>query len=152
MVFQENINVQYILAKDTIDLRSKILRPGQSVELCNYAEDNFDTTFHLGIFFNNKIICNGTFIKNICPTFPLENSAYRLRGMATDVEFQGLNFGSRLLAKAEEILKHKQCRLLWFNARATAFKFYEKNGYQSFGELFDIPGIGDHKIMYQWLD
>lgn len=152
MNIQQNIfTVKYIIARETLPLRSKILRPGQPIENSAYAEDALSTTFHLGVFLDDKIVCNGTFIKGACPHFINEISAYRLRGMATDPEFRGRQLGSRLLSEAEEILKEKQCHFLWFNARASAFEFYKKNGYQCIGEMFDIPTIGPHKVMYRHL-
>ncbi len=132
-----------------IDLRSRILRPGQPIDLCHFPEDDFESTFHLGITINNKIICNGTFMENISPLFAKIKNQYRLRGMATDFNFQGQGFGRMILQKAEEILLQKSCDLLWCNARKSAFQFYEKCGYEYHGELFDIKGVGSHKVMFK---
>ncbi len=151
MISQVNITADLISDDETIDLRSRVLRPGQPIQACRYTEDKLSTTFHLGIKHNGIVICNGTFILNVCSFFPQEQSAYRLRGMATDPEYRGLHLGSHLLKKAEQLLIEKQCHLLWFNARESAFPFYEKNGYTAIGDLFDIPTIGPHKVMYKWL-
>lgn len=152
MIIQQNIfTLKNIAASETLLLRSQILRPGQPIENSAYAEDALSTTFHLGVFLDDKIVCNGTFMKDVCPLFKGESTAYRLRGMATDPDFRGQQLGSRLLSEAEKILKEKGCQLLWFNARETAFVFYEKNGYQCIGDMFDIPTIGPHKVMYRHL-
>lgn len=142
---------EFIQAKDCVDLRSRILRPGLDVKYSIYAEDDFESTFHLGISRDNKIICNGTFMKNICPHFLTETSAYRLRGMATDLNFQNQGLGRTILQKAEILLKEKNCKMLWFNARASAFDFYLKCGYEIIGEMFDIPQVGPHKVMFKKL-
>lgn len=144
-------NIQLITAADCIDLRSRILRPGQPVERCIYPEDHFESSFHLGILINNKIVSNGTFIKNNCEHFSEIKNQYRLRGMATATEFQGLGYGRLILQEAEKKLLAKNCELLWFNARESAFKFYEKCGYQPCGEIFEIPFVGPHKVMYKKL-
>jgi len=151
MSFQQNITLQHITARETLALRSNILRPGQPIENCRYKEDSLPTTFHLGALIDGKIVSNGTFMKDVCSYFNNEDSAYRLRGMATDSEFRGLQLGSRILKEAEEILRSRGCKLLWFNARETAFVFYEKNGFVAMGDLFDIATIGPHQVMYKWL-
>ncbi|MFN3455259.1 MAG: GNAT family N-acetyltransferase [Pseudobdellovibrio sp.] len=143
--------VTQIASAQCIDLRSRILRPHQDISLCHYNEDNLNTTFHLGVLMNDKVVSNGTFIQSAHSSFPEAINPYRLRGMATDHLYQGQALGSKILQSAEIILKSKNCNFLWFNALETAFKFYEKNNYIPFGELFDIPLIGPHKVMYKWL-
>jgi GNAT superfamily N-acetyltransferase len=144
--------VNLIQAEDTIDLRSRILRPGQNLELCRYPEDNLPTSFHLGIFEGNKVICNGTFIQQGHSHFPSAKLPYRLRGMASDKEYQRQGLGQALLKEALVYLKQKNCDLIWFNARVSAEGFYKKLGYQKIDEIFDIPTIGPHKVMFQWLN
>ncbi|MBC7457114.1 MAG: GNAT family N-acetyltransferase [Bdellovibrionaceae bacterium] len=151
MSFQQNITLQHITAEETLPLRMTVLRPGQLIENCRYKEDSLPSTFHLGALINGKIVCNGTFMKDVCSYFTAENSAYRLRGMATDPDFRGLQLGSSLLQEAEDILRLRGCKILWFNARETAFIFYEKNSFVAVGDLFDISTVGPHKVMYKWL-
>lgn len=85
-----NPQVEFISSSETLDLRKRILRPGQikkpeDIKLCQYPEDDFESTFHLGIRLHNlshdlpsrdiaintneknKIICNGTFIQQANP-------------------------------------------------------------------------------------
>jgi GNAT superfamily N-acetyltransferase len=141
--------VNYISSKNCIDLRSRILRPGQNIELCHFLEDDFESTFHLGITIDNQIVCNGTFMENTNPLFSEFKNQYRLRGMATDLKFQSQGYGQLILQKAEEILSQKKCELLWCNARQSAFSFYEKCGFQYRGDLFDIESVGPHKVMFK---
>lgn len=140
-----------ITAADCLDLRTRVLRPGQDIQLCQFAEDNLDSTFHLGFYCDGKIVCNGTFMAMPHPLFPEAKKPYRLRGMATDPNYRGQHLGSQLLQHAEMILQTMNCDLLWFNARESAFLFYEKNGFISIGEMFDIHQVGPHKVMYKWL-
>ena len=151
-----NISIEQIMAAQTIDLRTRILRPGQPIEICHYPEDNLSSTFHLGAFiaeegFDRVLAANGTFMKDISPYFPEARNSYRLRGMATDLHYRGMGLGSQILQQGEMLLKVMNCDLLWFNARENAFQFYEKNGFSITGDMFDIPGAGPHKVMYKWL-
>lgn len=142
---------QIITAIDCLDLRSKILRPGQPIDLCKYPEDTFATTIHLGIYEGRHLVCTGTLLQKNCSLFPEITTAYQLRGMATDHDFQGRGLGRELLEKAEEILIEKKCPLFWFNARESAFGFYQKCGFELKGDFFDIPLVGPHKIMFKKL-
>lgn len=151
-----HISIEQIMASQTIDLRTRILRPGQPIEICHYPEDNLSSTFHLGAFVTldngERVIgANGTFMKDANKFFPEAVNPYRLRGMATDHPFRGMGLGSQIIQQAEMLLKVINCDLLWFNARENAFLFYEKNGFTLIGDMFDIPGAGLHKVMYKWL-
>lgn len=143
--------VRHIQPEQTLDLRSRVLRPGQPIEFCKYAEDHLATSFHLGIFEKHRIVCNGTFIQQEHAHFSEAKRPYRLRGMASDPAFQGQGLGSKLILEALVMLRQKNCDLIWFNARVSAEKFYEKLGFQKKDEIFDIPTIGPHKVMYKWL-
>ena len=149
-------SIEHITALQTIDLRTRILRPGQPIEVCHYPEDNLISTFHLGAYINLEnggrvIAANGTFMRDAHMHFPEAIIPYRLRGMATDHQYRGMGLGSLILQQGEMLLKVMNCDLLWFNAREIAFPFYEKNGFTIIGEMFDIPGAGPHKVMYKWL-
>ncbi len=137
--------------QDVIELRSRVLRPGQDISLCQFKEDFDVNTFHLGIFHQSQIVCSGTFMQQEHPDFPNAKKPYRLRGMATDFTWQGKNLGSILIQSSLYLLKKHQCDFLWFNARETAFQFYLNNGFKFYGEMFDIPLIGPHKVMYKWI-
>lgn len=146
---QQNDGVRFISAEQAMDLRMRILRPLHPREACEYAEDNLPTTFHLGIFSENKVICNGTFMQQGHKEFPAAKLPYRLRGMAADAKLQRSGLGRKIILAAEEELLKRGCDLLWFNARLSAEGFYEKLGYISTEEIFDIAGVGAHKVMYK---
>jgi predicted GNAT family N-acyltransferase len=142
--------VSFISSNQALDLRMRILRPLQPREACVYAEDNDETTFHLGIFENEKVISNGTIIKQAQPQLPNAKQPYRLRGMATDINQQKKGLGRKIILAAETELKKRHCDLLWFNARVSAEGFYQKLGYTAIEDIFNIDTIGPHKIMYKW--
>ncbi len=151
---RDDFRVIRISTEQCMDLRTRILRPGQDIKHCQYNEDNNPTTFHLGVIDgdihkNNKIICNGTFMQMDHVLFPNTQNAYRLRGMATDKNYQGKGLGTLLLQESFKILKTRGCDLLWCNAREKAFLFYERSGFKTIGDMFDIPGAGPHKVMWR---
>ena len=149
----ENVNVvNEVTLASIIDLRARLLRPGQPIQNSFYAEDSDSTTLHLGVINSSqKIVCIGTFIQQSHLHFLDSKLSYRLRGMATESEFQKKGFGKSLLNEAQTRLKSKGCDLLWFNARMSAEGFYKKLGFEVFGEIFDIPKIGPHQVMFKKL-
>ncbi len=146
------MTIRQIEAENTLDLRSRILRPGQSLELCSYLEDNLPSTFHLAVIVDERIVCNGTFIQQDHPRFAEASFPYRLRGMATEPSFQKKGLGTSLIQASFKMLAERHCDLLWFNARVSAEKFYQKLGFDTINEVFEIPLIGPHKVMFKWLE
>ena len=144
------IFVNFISATEAVDLRSRILRPGQPIQSCIYPGDNDAGTFHIGVVIDARIVSNGTFVMEKNDKFPEAEISYRLRGMATDTRFQNMGFGKLIIKAALLELQKRNCELIWFNARVFAEGFYEKMGFLALPEVFDIPLAGPHKVMYKW--
>ena len=137
-----------ISPEEVIPLRHRILKPHLMAKECILPEDHLRTTFHVGILFHAQVVSIATFMQQS----HLEFSAgfpYRLRGMATEEKFRGQGFGALALQSGVMHLKQMHCDFLWLNARIKAFGFYEKLGFQYSGPLFEIEGIGPHKVMYK---
>ena len=74
---------------------------------------------------------------------------YRLRGMATDHNFQRRGYATDLMQQSFKELKKMNCDMVWCNARLVAIDFYHSIGFKIVGEIFDIEGIGPHYYMYK---
>ena len=144
-------HIQLISKEQTWDLRSRVLRPGMPLEKSQFGGDLTPQAFHVGaIDDTEKVLACASFHEEIFPEFP-DKFAFRLRGMAAYEEYRGQGLGKRILLFAERELHKRQVEVLWFNAREAAFEFYTKHGYLLLGEMFDLPGIGPHKVMYKHL-
>ena len=142
------IEIKNIRAQETYPIRLEVLRKG--IDLPYKFNGDLDTdTFHLGAFKDGKLIAVSSFMKVKKSHF--KGSQYQLRGMATLTQYQGFGIGKQLLRKAEEILEPLNIDCLWCNARIIAVDFYKKQGFKTFGEVFDISLIGGHYIMYKYL-
>ena len=142
------MKVLRINAADTHEIRSVILRPGRPLSNCTFPGDDDDQSFHLGAFKDNSLVSVASFYFEKHPDFD-DSYQYRLRGMATLPEFQGQGLSSALLKMAFPIVKQNLCSLLWCNARDGALGFYQKVGFEKYGEKFDIPEVGPHFLMYK---
>ncbi len=94
-----------------------------------------------------------------CPAFePLSSSssdlrpAVQIRQMGTLPEFQGKGFAAKILFALEETAKqHWNARTGWLQARLNAIPFYEKCGWTSYGEEYDVNKVGAHSSMWKKL-
>ncbi len=140
--------IKFITAMDTLPLRSRVLRNGESLDACHFQGDVDPDTFHMGYLSpENEVVCILT-----CQLESMEQYdglGYRLRGMATHPEWQGKGIGSQLLKAAINHLAHEiKADYLWCNARRVAYDFYQNLAFEFLSEEFEIPGIGPHKVMY----
>ena len=140
------MDVKQIDAKDTLSLRSEILRDNLETSKCYFDHDDDDNTFHLGAYVNNKLASVASFYLEKHPDIEGEYH-YRLRGMATLEKYQGQGLSRALLRTAFPMIKKNNVFLVWCNARVSAIGFYEKVGFEIKSEKFDIAGVGPHVVM-----
>ncbi|AHI04749.1 acetyltransferase [Bdellovibrio bacteriovorus W] len=144
------IEVKFIKSSDTHALRHRILKPTRPFEECSFAEDDLESTFHVGVFENGELLTIATFIQDDFKEL-YAGSAYRLRGMATDSSAQGKGFGKQALLFGIQKLSEMKVEFLWCNARVNAFPFYESLDFKYHGPIFEIVNTGPHKVMYKFL-
>lgn len=140
------IQIKEISAEETFPIRLEVLR--KNIPLPFEFNGDFDSdTIHLGAFNNDTLIAVSSYMKASNKNF--EGKQYQLRGMATLKEYQGFGAGKLMLHEAVLILKKKNSNLIWCNARIAAVEFYKKQGFQTFGEKFDIQYVGEHYVMFK---
>jgi GNAT superfamily N-acetyltransferase len=142
------MRVRFIKAADSHRLRLLVLRPGGSPEDVDFPNDRLEGAFHLGVHIGEHRICVGSFYPEKHPLIKGWKQ-FRLRGMATHPAFQGQGAGGVLLRFALEHLRAQHADLLWCNARTGAVGFYQRHGFDVLGAPFDIPGIGEHLVMWR---
>ena len=131
-------------------LRSLVLRPGLPIETTYYKEDNDIDTIHLAYIINKEIISIGTFYPQNDSILKSKNG-YRLRGIATHPEFRRNSAATKLMKESFTVLKHKNCDIIWCNARLIALDFYKSLGFKINGKEFNIKDIGSHFLMWKSL-
>jgi len=136
--------------QETLDLRSKILKPFLKPEECVNPGDRREGSFSLGAFDKSQIVGIASFEIESHPDFDSLHQ-FRLRGMATTNTHRGLGIGKKLVLTGIEKILSLNGDFLWFNARVIAFPFYESLGFKFHGEFFELPQIGPHKVMYRKL-
>ncbi|MDM5248214.1 GNAT family N-acetyltransferase [Lysinibacillus sp. G4S2] len=144
------LDIRKIEPELTYNIRQAVLRPLQPVEDSMYDTDHTENAFHVGAFYQARLISVATFVIDKNPNFSLKKQ-YRLRQMATLEEFRNLSAGSSIVKFAENIIKEHNSDLIWCKARVSAVEYYKKLGFKAYGEVFDYPPIGLHIIMYKEL-
>ncbi|AMC09890.1 hypothetical protein Lupro_00840 [Lutibacter profundi] len=140
------IQIKKIEAFETYPIRLEILR--KNIPLPYKFEGDLDNeTFHLGVFKNEVLIAVSSYMKVKNKRFT--GNQYQLRGMATLSEYRGFGAGKFMLQEAFSILKDFEIDYLWCNARIVAVDFYKKQGFQIYGDEFEVPIVGKHYVMFK---
>jgi GNAT superfamily N-acetyltransferase len=142
------ISISEIKAEDTYKIRKAILRQGMTLSHKMDGDHKLDS-IHLGLFDSDVLVCIASFMKSSRDDF--KGAQYQLRGMGTSKAFQGKGYGTLLMKKAEKLLTSKGVEVIWCNARVKALDFYRKLGYETRGDVFDVPQVGPHFVMFKKL-
>ena len=140
--------IKEIQSSETYLVRQEVLRKGKPLETCHFEGDDEKTTKHFGIELNEKIIGIVSVYQVNSQLFFNENQ-FQIRGMAVLEAHQQKGYGALLIERAEKYCFEKNASVIWFNAREKVVPFYEKNGYQTKGNSFEIPEVGTHFIMFK---
>ena len=151
MTTQLQVEINKVDAEKIRFLRHSELRKGQDFSTTSYLKDYEEDTFHMACIVDDKIVTCATFYPEKSIKIKSDN-AYRLRGMATESNFQRKGYASDLMEESFEELKKRDCDMVWCNARLVAVDFYKSVGFNIIGEIFDIEGIGPHYYMYKAID
>ena len=148
MTRQLQVEINKVDAEKIRYLRHSELRKGQDFSTTSYLNDYEIDTFHMACIVDDKIVTCATFYPEKSIKIKSDN-AYRLRGMATDSNFQRKGYASGLMEESFKELKKRDCDMVWCNARLVAVDFYKSIRFKITGELFEIAGIGPHYYMYK---
>ena len=148
MITQLQVEINKVDAEKIRPLRHSELRKGQDFSTTSYLKDYEEGTFHMACIVDDEIVTCATFYAEKSMKVQ-SNNAYRLRGMATDSQFQRKGYASDLMEESFKELKKRDCDMLWCNARLGAVNFYKSVGFKIIGELFDIEAIGPHYYLYK---
>ncbi|MDB1088280.1 GNAT family N-acetyltransferase [Streptomyces sp. ACA25] len=133
--------------EEIFELRWKVLRAGHPPDAAVFLEDTHPEVVHLAVRADD-----GPAVLGCLTLFPdslpdLEVPAFRFRGMATAPDVRGEGYGVALLDAATEEAAARGGEVLWCHGRLGAQGFYERQGFTTMGEPFDIPDVGPHVVL-----
>jgi GNAT superfamily N-acetyltransferase len=156
-----DVGVERIPTAASYPLRHAVLRPHQPFEAAAWEGDDDPTTATFGAVdrATGAVVGVATVFPEPAP-FELsevglgagtasKETTWRLRGMATDEAVRGRGIGSKVLDAVVAHVGAEGGELLWCNARVGAVAFYERAGFRTWGELWDLPTVGPHVVMWR---
>jgi ribosomal protein S18 acetylase RimI-like enzyme len=72
--------------------------------------------------------------------------------MATRRDLQGQGIGSKVIAAVVDHVAGQGGDLIWCNARVGAIAFYNKAGFENWGDEFVLPNVGPHVVMWRLVE
>lgn len=146
------LRLDILPAEGVRPLRTRELRPNFGPDqLCKFDQDESPQTTHFALLDRqDEPAAVATFFPQECPEFPRQ-AGVQLRGMCVKSELKRRGLGRRLLdgALPQLALIYPDAQLLWCDARISASRFYHKMGFQPAGEVFELPEIGPHQVMWR---
>ncbi|MGZ4113898.1 MAG: GNAT family N-acetyltransferase [Actinomycetota bacterium] len=144
------VEVRPVTLEDVLRIRQRILRPHQRVEDVEFDGDRRPGALHVGAFVAGRLVGAASVLPDAHPEVPDPN-AWRIRGMAVDDDLRDRGIGGALLERCIEHARSSGGTLVWCNARIRAVPFYERHGFVTEGEPFDVEVIGPHVRMRRTL-
>jgi GNAT superfamily N-acetyltransferase len=149
----EAVTVEVVVAPVVRPLRHAVLRPGWPDAESVYLGDDHPSAAHVAVRAQDagEVLAVGTVLPEASPWEP-EVPAWRIRGMAAQERRRGEGLGKLVL---EALIDHVSAHgggVLWCNARIKASTFYQRAGFETRGDTFDLPGIGEHRQMWRLVE
>ncbi len=141
-----SVMVTQITVEQTLPLRCEILRPGLPESESVFPNDYAARAMHVGAWMDDDLVGVGSVFGEEHEQFAGAD-VWRLRGMAVDLELQGQGIGRAVLEACVAHVVEAGATRLWCNARVAAQGFYVGAGFETHGEAFEIPTIGEHYLM-----
>ncbi len=163
-----NFTIDTVDASDTLQIRQAILRPEASADECVLDGDDHADTRHYAAFVDLDGVRTQCGVASIyldpptCTLPPAKRSdaatdgiaprtMWRIRGVATLQDWRRRGVARWLVTAAMQHAYDQGGELVWCNARTPAVPLYSSLGFEIEGEEFDIPGVGDHFLMWRLL-
>lgn len=126
-----SVKIEQIKASETIPIRHQVMWPDQPVDFVKLPEDALGE--HYGLFLEEELV-------SIISLFVRADEA-QFRKFATLTKLQGKGYGTMLLKKIIDIVKAKQLKKLWCNARVDKLTYYKKFGFTQTTKKYTKAGI-----------
>ncbi|NIA71744.1 GNAT family N-acetyltransferase [Pelagibius litoralis] len=153
-----DITIELVDLDATFELRRAVLRPWLTPEESRASWEGFDEHFQIGALLDGRVVGTAGFVTEAQPDYDgkaFTGPQWRLRGMASDPDFQGRSLGGKVLVFGIEELARRiaargqESAILWCNGRTPAQRFYERHGFQPIGDVFETPGTGPHYVFWR---
>jgi GNAT superfamily N-acetyltransferase len=136
-----------ITAEETHPVRLAVLRADTPTKEVVFPGDDAPGVVHLGVRADGALVATSTWIPRDAPDG--SSPAVQLRGMATAQHLQGSGVGAALIAAGCAHARSIGAEVVWANARDRALRFYEREGFEVFGDGFvdEVTQLPHHVVI-----
>jgi GNAT superfamily N-acetyltransferase len=172
----DRISVGFVPAETTWALRQEVLRPHRAVADCVYPGEDDPRAAHAAAVIaagspdrarpvvagdvgagpgraepgpTGDVVAVAAVMPEAPPWDTARPDGWRLRGMATRPDLRGQGVGGRVLDLLIGHVAQQGGGLLWCNARTPALHLYERAAFLPRGDVFELPEIGPHQVMWR---
>jgi GNAT superfamily N-acetyltransferase len=139
------VHIRQVEARDTRELRRRVLRPHQSVDELAAEEDSAATWF--AAVLDGDVVGTVSLSPEDSPDELKADVPYRLRSMAISEPMRGRGLGAVLLGAAVAHVRAVGGDAVWCSARAAAAAFYRAAGFVESSGEYEVAHIGPHVRM-----
>lgn len=119
---------------DALKIRYQVFVKEQGVQLEREIDKDEAYAVHFVLYEDNEALATVRLL-------PVDETMMKLQRMAVKKEARHRGLGNIIIAEAEKFAKQQGFTTIKLGAQLTAQEFYEKMGYQAYGEVFLDAGI-----------
>ncbi|WP_122646838.1 GNAT family N-acetyltransferase [Enterococcus mediterraneensis] len=119
---------------DALKIRYQVFVKEQGVQLEREIDKDEAYAVHFVLYEDNEALATVRLL-------PVDETTMKLQRMAVKKEARHRGLGNIIIAEAEKFAKQQGFTTIKLGAQLTAQEFYEKMGYQAYGEVFLDAGI-----------
>jgi GNAT superfamily N-acetyltransferase len=142
-----SFEIRPVTAAETFPLRQRVLRPHETFDELARRRGGDSDPCHFAAQDAGTVIGSASVGRESPPWATDHQPSWRLRGMATAEDRRREGVGTALLATVIDHVREHGGGLLWCNARTPAVSLYQRAGFTTRGESWDVPHIGPHIAM-----
>lgn len=137
-----------ITVDDARRLRRALLYPEDGRSDVSYQGDADVNAIHVGAWMGATLVG----VTSLLPQdLPSRSGGYRVRGVAIIPAVHRKGMGRELVGMGIDAVRKAGAQYVWCNAPESALPFFERLGFVSISDLFDVPQIGLHRRLVRIL-
>lgn len=142
------MEIQPVTAEETHRVRRQLLYAQDERADVSYPGDVDARAVHLGVFIGVSLVGVASFIPQDLPS---RSGGMRIRGVAVQPAVARGGIGRRLLEEGMRVCGEQGAAYVWCNARESSIPFFQRLGFTTISDLFDVEATGLHRRMVKKL-
>lgn len=142
------MDYRHITVEEARRLRRALLYPEDGRSDVTYQGDSEASAIHVGAWMGPTLVGVASLLPQDLPS---RSGGYRVRGVAIIPAVHRKGMGRELVTLGITAAQQAGARYVWCNVPESALPFFERLGFVSISDLFDVPQIGLHRRLVRIL-